>query len=130
MNEKRIRAGVIAAVIAVVFGISLFFSIRLLTKKAEGTVANVYQDGVCVYSVDLSGVREAYELTVTYGEHYNMIQIDRGRIAVKEADCPDGICVQTGYISDSAMPIVCLPHRLVIRLEEKSASGGFDAVTE
>ena len=120
-----------AAAIAVIFGISLFFSVRLFTRKMEGTVANIYQDGVCIYSVYLSEVKDPYELTIPYGEGYNIIQIERGRIAIKEADCPDGICVQTGWISDSALPIVCLPHKLVIRLENVSAlSEGFDAVVE
>ncbi|MBR4895991.1 MAG: NusG domain II-containing protein, partial [Clostridia bacterium] len=51
----------------------------------------------------------------------NTVRVETGRIRIVSADCPDKICVDTGWISDSAAPIVCLPHRLVIRLEEGPA---------
>ncbi len=60
-----------------------------------------------------------------------MIRVEPGRIAVTAADCPDKVCVDAGWRSDSASPIVCLPHRLVIRIEKDAAAdpGGIpDAV--
>ena len=53
-----------------------------------------------------------------------MIRAEPGRIAVVAADCPDRICVREGWLSDSASPIVCLPHRLVIRIEKNAADSG------
>lgn len=55
-----------------------------------------------------------------------------------EADCPDQVCVHAGWLTDSAAPIVCLPHRLVIRLEQTASSiipqqtdtGQIDAVSQ
>ena len=34
------------------------------------------------------------------------------------ADCPDGICVQTGFAVPDTGSIVCLPHRMVVRLSK------------
>ena len=59
-----------------------------------------------------------YELTVTDrdgGE--NVISVEPGRIRISDANCPDHVCVDTGWISDGVIPIVCLPHQLVIRIE-------------
>ena len=95
----------------------------LHNARAPGTVANIYRDGVCVRSVDLSRVTEPYEFTLTDVAGENTVRVEPGRIRVVAADCPDKICVNTGWISDSAAPIVCLPHRLVIRLEEGPADG-------
>ena len=58
---------------------------------------------------------------------YNLIEVERGRIRVAEADCPDQVCVRQGWISNSVVPIACLPHKLVVQLE--SASGGVDGAT-
>ena len=45
----------------------------------------------------------------------NTIEIKDGKIRVKSAECPDKTCVHMGWLSSSAMPIVCLPNHLVIR---------------
>ena len=55
---------------------------------------------------------------VEYEGHVNRIEIRDHRIRVLEADCPDQVCVRAGWL-DSAAPIVCLPHRLVIQAAEK-----------
>ncbi len=93
-----------------------------LTRPTEGKIANIYQDGVCIYSIDLSAVTEGYELTIEDENGANVIRVEPGRICVLEADCPDQVCVQAGWLSDSVSPIVCLPHRLVIRLEETAGT--------
>jgi hypothetical protein len=53
----------------------------------------------------------------TKGVH-NTGHVDRGSIRVTEADCPDQICVHQGSITDDSLPIACVPHRLVIQIEE------------
>ena len=93
----------------------------ILMHRAPGTVANIYRGGVCVRSIDLLRVTEPYEFTLTDASGENTVRVEPGRIRIVSADCPDKICVDTGWISDSAAPIVCLPHRLVIRLEEGPA---------
>ena len=50
----------------------------------------------------------------------NTVTVEKGRICILEADCPDQICVNQGWISDSTVPIVCLPHKLMIEI----VSGG------
>ena len=58
---------------------------------------------------------------------FNIIRVERGRIAVVSADCPDGACVRRGWISHAGGGAVCLPHRLVVRI--KGAGGGVDGVS-
>ena len=86
-------------------------------KTAEGTTANVYLDGNCIRSIDLSAVKEGYSFEVEGPCGTNRIAVEHGRICVESADCPDQICVHQGWISNSAAPIVCLPNKLVIRVE-------------
>lgn len=98
----------------------------LNSRSASGMVANIYQDGVCIRSIDLSRVTETETYPVESDAGVNIIQIEPGQIRILEADCPDQVCVQAGWLTDSAAPIVCLPHRLVIRLEETAAGSQTD----
>lgn len=98
----------------------------LNSRPAPGMVANIYQDGVCIRSVDLSRVTTSETYTVESDAGVNVIQIEPGQIRILEADCPDQVCVQAGWLTDSAAPIVCLPHRLVISLEETAAENRTD----
>lgn len=105
-------------------------SVILLSGPGNTTVANVYQDGNCIYSVDLSHVTEGYEFTVEDKNGFNTIRVEYGRICVIAADCQDATCVHMGWLSGGTAPIVCLPHRLVIRLEHTAmeTTDGFDGV--
>lgn len=73
--------------------------------------AQILCDGQVLQTVDLNrdGV---YPITTDYG--CNTVEVRDGKIAVTQADCPDGYCMQRGWC-DSGADIVCLPHRLVIR---------------
>ncbi len=107
--------------IAALFVVSGALSLLLLRGRAPGAVANIYRDGVCIRSIDLAAVTESFTFTVSCEAGENVIEAAPGRIRVLSADCPDGVCVRSGWLSDSAAPIVCLPHRLVIRLDKTAA---------
>lgn len=103
----------------------------LLTGQAAGTVANFYVEGVCVESIDLSAVSGRYSFVVegVYGS--NQITVEQGRVCVSGADCPDQTCVHQGWIGNGVAPIVCLPNRLVIRIERAAEqSDDIDSVTK
>jgi hypothetical protein len=120
--KTRTWVALIVALLALFGALALWLSGR----SAAGRVANIYVDGVCVRSVDLSKLKEGETYTVETEGGQNVIQIEPGRVCVQSADCPDQVCVQAGWLTDSAAPIVCLHHRLVIRLEE---SGSAEDVT-
>ena len=62
-------------------------------------------------------VRETYRFMVTGEEgHVNEIEVRPGSIGIISADCPDKLCVRQGFISNSRLPVTCLPNRVVIRL--------------
>ena len=46
----------------------------------------------------------------------NVLRIVGGTAMVIEANCPDGICTRHNAVSLSSQTIVCLPHKLVIRV--------------
>ena len=87
-------------------------------NSADGkTIAEIKQGDKIIQTIDLLDVLVPYEFDVTdeHGGH-NRIRVEEGRIAVIDADCPDKICVNQGYIKNGAVPIVCLPHKLSITI--------------
>lgn len=61
----------------------------------------------------------------TDGGHVNTLVIENGKAYIASADCPEQLCVRQRPISLAGQTIVCLPHRLVLRIEGES---GVDAV--
>ncbi len=114
-------------ILAGVFLLGLIGTLIVFFRPTENKIANLYVDGVCIRSIDLSSVTEPYEFTVETDHGSNTVRVEQGRIAVISADCADGTCIRTGWIGERANPIVCLPHRLVIRIES-DVVGDVDAV--
>lgn len=84
---------------------------------SPAVTAWVSVDGEYIREIDLQAVTLPYEFTVETAYGRNVLRVEHGQIAVIEADCPDLICVHQGFVDDSGIPIVCLPHKLVIELE-------------
>ena len=84
--------------------------------------------------IPLSDVKEAYTFTVTGATgSQNEVEVRPGSIGILSADCPDKLCVHQGFISDSRLPITCLPNRLVILLhpaeQAETDSAAIDMIT-
>ena len=71
---------------------------------------------------------EDAEIRVETEHGYNVLTIRDGRAYVSEADCENQVCVHTQPIGRAGGQIVCLPHRVVIRLKTEGKSE-IDAVT-
>ena len=89
-----------------------------LGRLNGGTVAEVTVDGALLCRVELSQVAVPYRYTVETDWGVNVLEFSREGVEVVSADCPDQVCVIQGRISDSLVPIVCLPHRLVVSILE------------
>lgn len=117
MNKKLILTSVLLAIICI--GGIVAFLLMKQTSVAD-PVAEIYVDGALVRTEKLSQ-EQSFSLTTEYG--YNDILIENGSISVKAADCPDKVCVNTGATNSSVVPIICLPHRLEIRIVSAEDAG-------
>ena len=82
----------------------------------DAPTARILRDGVLLEEIDLDQVDEPRSLVLEDESGSNTVQVERGRIRISEADCPDQVCVKQGWISGGAVPIICLPHRLTIEI--------------
>ena len=99
----------------------------LFLRQAPASGVSVFLDGELVESLDLSAVVAPYSFTIEGEYGFNVIEVERGRVCVSGADCPDCYCIRQGWLSGGVVPIVCLPHKLVIRPIGNSLRGA-DAI--
>lgn len=107
----------ILLVIALLIFINSLIFCWLVLRPAGATEVEIVQDGTVLYRFDLAEIQNQ-TITVTYNGRSNTIQIQDSKICVTEAECPDHTCVHMGWLQSKAMPIICLPNRLVIRYAE------------
>ena len=112
MKQKTVFWAVLFAVLALA-GAGYY----LLSGGGEAAVAHVYVDNELYGTYDLSAVVIPYEVRIETEYGYNTIRVSRGAVEVAEADCSEQVCVDQGTITDDLIPIVCLPHHLVIQIE-------------
>ena len=96
-----------------------------LRFKGSRTLARIAVEGEIVREIDLSAVTSEFTFDIQTPHGSNTVSVRPGGIRVSAADCPDGVCVKQGWLEGGYVPVVCLPHRLVISLE---AGGGDDAL--
>jgi hypothetical protein len=46
-------------------------------------------------------------------------EISGGRVRMVSSDCPDKVCVRTGWVSRAGQVIVCIPNRIILRVEPR-----------
>ena len=110
--------------ITVVLVLSIAASAAVLLWNGVGEIACIYQDGTLIEQINLNTVTHPYSFTVTTEQGgANTISVEPGRICISDANCPDHVCVDTGWINNSVVPIVCLPNRLTIQIESETDTG-------
>lgn len=113
--KTRTWIGLIALAALLCGGLGL-----LLLSPSQAQYAEIRSDGKLIQTVDL---RIDQTFTVRSERGTNIITVADGKIAVTEADCPDGYCMARGYCSGGAQ-IVCLPNRLVIQFKGEQTLDG------
>ncbi len=83
-------------------------------------------DGKLYASYDL---KDSQRYHIPVGDEYNEVLIEHGKVRVSSSSCKNQVCVNHAPISKNGESIICLPHKLVIRIENKKESG-LDGIAE
>jgi len=92
----------------------------ILFPAQVNTVAEIRVDNKLFKTVTLRpGYNE--EFRIGGQTEYAIIQVQDGKIRIRQDDSPRQIGVQTGWISKPPQQVVNLPYRIVIRLESNNS---------
>ena len=120
----------IAALIIIVLLVISTAGVLIYKNRMESSsrIALIKQDGKLIKTINLSTVKNSEEFIIKYKDNdFNKIKVEKGRIRITDANCPDKICVKKGWISEPGENIVCLPHRLIISIAGKNSK--YDDIT-
>lgn len=98
--------------------------------RADASRAILSEEGIVIAEFDLSDRTENGRRAVEAHGHHYILEWQEGRIRFAEADCPDQICVRTGWISRSGDMAACVPGQLVLRVEGEppASDDGLDVI--
>ena len=101
-----ILIGSIALILAIILAVFAF-------SKTEGAFAVVTVNGrqSAVYPLD-----EDLEVKLTNGDGYYILIIENGDAYIKEASCPDKLCVNQNKIRYNGETLVCLPNKTTVKV--------------
>lgn len=126
ISSKK-RNDILLVTFILVAGIVL--TLLIYRTKGMGNYVTVKVDGkiVCekLLNEDLILEIEGYQ------GGKNIVRIKDGAAYVENADCPDELCVKTGKVSHKGETIVCLPHRVVVEIDNKTVHDeDFDSIVK
>ena len=91
----------------------------LLSRSTPADTVQVYSEGKLLHTLSLN---QDQTIIIDTDRGSNTITIQDGKVAVTQADCPDGYCMARGFCSGGTQ-IVCLPHRLVLQFASNRLDG-------
>ena len=127
-TSPKLRPGIWDALVAL--------TVAVLVVACAWTVwGGQDESGALTAVVSVDGVEterlalEEAERTIQAGGYTLRLRLTETEVWVESSDCPTQDCVHTGHISRSGQSIVCLPARVIVRLEGgETVDTGVDAV--
>ena len=121
MNRLFKKGDILLTALILIVCIALIFIPKLLSSDL---VATVYLDGETVETIKLSDVEKNF----TFSPCDNVeIEVQKDRIRFLSSDCPDKLCVKSGWLSSSGATSACLPEKVVITVSGEKSD--FDIMT-
>ena len=105
-------------IIIIVLALLCALALWLVSQLALGTEASsvvVLMDGEEVLRKPLV-ISNTYEIAQDDGS-LNIIRVENGVVWMQEANCRDGLCIRQGKMKNGAKTLVCLPHKLGVKMD-------------
>ncbi|MGI6085433.1 MAG: NusG domain II-containing protein [Acetivibrionales bacterium] len=111
----NLKYGDFLVIITVVL-VAVLFTISFYEDNANEKIAIISQNDVVLDKIRLNTLsgRQVIEYS---GKYPGTIEADNGKIRFVRAECPDQVCVNTGWIDRPGQIAVCLPAGMVIKIE-------------
>ncbi len=125
MKDKLKRIARPADLIAVALLLAAAGILALVFWHAEGVTAEIVCGRETVETIDLSGVKTPYDITLENGV---TVTVSPGAICFSHSDFPNQLCVRTGELTKAGQSAACIPNQTLIRVKGR-AKRAPDALT-
>jgi hypothetical protein len=103
-----------------------FVASNVFMSGQDTRVAVIKQNDITIKTIDLDKLQSDQRVNIS-GAYHEVILAEKGRIRFLEADCPDKVCVKTGWLTKKGDVAVCLPNKVIIKIEGENTK--IDGVT-
>lgn len=95
-----------------------FLGLKIMERRSGDQLTVIIEiDGETIGSYQLTEGMEPRQIRVDTGNGgYNTIRLSWEGVDITESNCRDQICVKWGRIRAPGQSIICLPHRLVLKI--------------
>lgn len=80
-----------------------------------------------LFSQDMKQNNETLIHITSQGIHFDLLFKD-SKVRFMKSDCPDKVCVQTGFISKSGQIAACIPAKVLVRITGTSKANDIDII--
>lgn len=101
-NDAYIIVGLIVVALCIIF--------MNIYNKSGGDTVIIYYNNEEYEVISLDGDK------VINVNNTNVVRVEKGKVFMESAECPDQICVQQKPVDESGRDIVCLPNKVVVRV--------------
>lgn len=112
---KNYKKDILVVLILLVTALGIFLALRFIHQK-PADVVEIYREDTLIKTYSLN---DSVQYKIKNGDDTNQIIIEDGEVFIRDANCPDKLCVKQGSISKSGESIICLPHKIVVKVSSK-----------
>ena len=105
------KADIILLAVFLLMGAGSLLVLRLQPSEGTTVVINVNGEEFGRYPLYTDRV---IDVNTEYG--HNTVTISSGTVSVTESNCPNPDCESFGAIARPAQSIMCIPHRMIVRI--------------
>lgn len=102
-------------------------------RSGEGNAMRDYllyaaYDGQAFEATDMRSVSEETTIELRGGGGTNTLLVSPSGVRMVSADCPGGDCLRMPQLVSGGGVIVCLPHRLIVKLQRRGDPSGGNTI--
>ena len=114
----KFKLGDVLIIIVIVVTALLMLGLYI-KKDTVGKTAVITQNNVVLKRIRLDQLTERFTMDYA-GQYPGTLEAENGCIRFSYAECPDQVCVHTGWISRPGQIAVCLPAGVIVKIEGES----------
>ncbi|MDO4287381.1 MAG: NusG domain II-containing protein [Eubacteriales bacterium] len=111
--------------LAVFLAVAVVLGVGLLLTRSNGAIVVVRAGGEQIAEFPL---RKDTTYTIEGIGGTNELVIENGTARLKDASCPDQLCVHQGTIQYAGESIICLPNQVTVTIEGETEDNGVDII--
>lgn len=106
---------------ALIAGLSVLLFLWPYGVKTDSVQAVLTHKGEIILVIPAEQLQKSGSIAVDAEGYHYLVVYQECKIRFAEADCPDLVCVKTGWISRPGQMAACVPGQLILKIEGSEA---------